>query len=83
VDLELSFEQRSRLELIALHAGRPSAELLIEAAQYLFACEAGSGNADSPSSNVAARAKAQTFLTERQLEARFARILRRRAESRV
>lgn len=75
MNVELNYEQSSRLELIALQAGKPSAQILIEAAQYLFEREA---------SNVSARkAQTQKFLSEQQLEARFEKILRHRAESHV
>ena len=35
MDVELNYEQRAHLELISLHSGKPTAQLLIEAAEFL------------------------------------------------
>jgi hypothetical protein len=69
MNVELSFEQRARLELIALHAGKPAAEMLVEAVQFLF-------DQDAQLCAPAIPVEAQTFLPEPELEARIARILR-------
>jgi hypothetical protein len=69
VNIQLNYEQSSRLELLALHAGKPAAELLTEAALFLLTCDSGTPEVPSPSNS-------QTFLPEDELAARFARILR-------
>jgi hypothetical protein len=69
VNVELTFEQRARLELIALHAGKSADEMLIEAVKFLFAQDVATGAPSLP-------AEPQAFLPESDLEARLARILR-------
>ena len=68
MDIELTSEQRSRLELIAMHAGKAPAQILIEAALFLLERDAA-----RPEGN----AKPQKFLSEDELNARFSRILGR------
>jgi hypothetical protein len=67
MEIELTFEQRSRLELIAIHAGKSSAQMLVEAAEFLL-------NQDPECFQPPA--ETQKFLPEAELEARFNRILR-------
>jgi hypothetical protein len=69
MDVELSNEQRDRVELISIHRGRPSAQVLVEAAEFLLNCEADYFPPWRP-------APTQQFLPEEELEARLARILR-------
>ena len=64
MDIELTSEQRSRLELIAVHAGKSPAQVLLEAAVFLLENDA----AGSP--------QPQNFLSEAEMDARFTRILR-------
>jgi hypothetical protein len=68
MEIELTFEQRSRLELISIHAGKSSAQMLVEAAEFLL-------NQD-PECFQPPPAETQKFLPEAELEARFNRILR-------
>jgi hypothetical protein len=76
VNLELNFEQSARLELIAMHAGKSTSQILVEAAQYLLDSDAGSFSLPHP-------AQTQRFLSEEALEARFARILRHKSSASV
>ena len=69
MDVELNYEQRAHLELIAVHTGKPVVQLLIEAAEFLMTLDPESlGRAAAPGS--------QTFLSDAEMEARFARLLR-------
>jgi hypothetical protein len=68
MEINLSFEQRSRLELIAMHAGKPSAQMLVEAAEFLMSHDPECFQPPPP--------QTQRFLPEAELEARFTRILR-------
>jgi hypothetical protein len=74
VNLDLNFEQSARLELIAMHAGKSTSQMLIEAAQYLLDSDAGC----SPQPHAT---DTQQFLSEEALEARFARILRHKSSA--
>jgi hypothetical protein len=76
VNLQLDFEQSARLELIALHAGKSTSQILVETAQYLL--DGDAGRLQQPH-----RMHTQQFLTEEALEARFARILRHKSSARV
>jgi len=69
VKIDMNFEETSRLELIALHAGKLPAQVLIEAARYLLDHDAGCCEHCRP-------AQTQKFLPDDEMEARFARILR-------
>jgi len=69
MQVQLSYDQRARLELLAIHAGRSKEQLLLEAAQHLLDRD----SLDSPAQFHVGR---QTFLSEIALEARFARLLR-------
>ena len=68
MEIELTFEQRSRLELIAMHAGKPSGQMLVEAAEFLVNQDPAAFQPPPP--------QTQKFLPEAELEARFTRILR-------
>ena len=69
VNVELNYEQTSRLELIALNAGKPKAQMLLEAAQYLLDRDTGHVGSTRPG-------EPQRFLSDSELETRFARLLR-------
>jgi hypothetical protein len=66
MNVELNKEQTARLELIAIHAGKPVSEMLAEAAQLLL-----DRDAEQP-------ARSQRFLPEDEMEARLADLLRNR-----
>jgi hypothetical protein len=70
VNVELNFEQRARIELLSLVAGKPSSQLLLDAAMLLLDRDAGCCEHCRPAS-------AQNFLGEEELEARFAQLLHR------
>ena len=70
MNVELNNEQRARIELLSLVAGKPSSQLLLEAAMSLLDRDAGCCEhcrAASP----------QNFLGEEALEARLAQMLHR------
>jgi hypothetical protein len=69
MEVELTYEQRARVELIAIHTGKTPAQVLVDASQFLLNCEIDYYPAQP--------ARSQQFLPEEQLEARFARLLRR------
>jgi hypothetical protein len=69
MDLRLSYDQRARLELIAIHSGVSIEQLVIQAAELLLEWDA----ADSP---VAVQAWQQQFLSSVELDERFVRLLR-------
>lgn len=68
VNIPLTYEQSARLELIALHAGKSTAQTLIDAAHFLLACDAGDSAPDASS-------QSQHFLSDRELEVRFQKLL--------
>jgi hypothetical protein len=69
VDIQLTYDQRARLELLSIQAGMSTAQMLTEAAQKLLDEDAGLG--------WAARAgETQKFLSEGELEVRLAGLLR-------
>jgi hypothetical protein len=70
MDIQLNYEQRARLELISLHAGKSAARVLLEAAEFLLTL-------DPECLKQPPADEEQAFLSNEQLEARFARILRR------
>jgi hypothetical protein len=72
--LELSADQESQLELISLHAGKPAAQLLTDAARYL--CENDMVFLESVQHGFTP-SNFQHFLDPDQLDQRFATILRR------
>ena len=69
MDIELTSEQRSRLELIALHAGKSAAQILLDAAVFLM-------DRDPAVPGQPVQTEAQKFLSESEMDARFTRILR-------
>ncbi len=74
MDFNLDVEQRAQLEMIALHVGKPPAQVLMDAALFLLSRDARfleSLEADGPPE------LSQTFLNEGELNARFKRMLRR------
>jgi hypothetical protein len=70
VNIELNYEQRARVELIAIHTGRSAAQVLVDTAEFLLNCDADYFPPWQPGPT-------QRFLPEEELEARLARILRR------
>jgi hypothetical protein len=68
MELHLNFEQRARVELIAIHSGKPPAQILVDAAQFLLNCET---DYFPPSP----KPRSQQFLSEDALARRFARLL--------
>jgi hypothetical protein len=69
MDLRLSYDQRARLELIAIHSGVSIEQLVIQAAELLLERDA----ADCP---VAVHLWQQQFLSSVELDERFVRLLR-------
>ena len=69
MDVELNYEQRAHLELISLHSGKPTAQLLIEAAEFLLTLDPEYLGRSTPN-------EPQTFLSDAEMETRFARLLR-------
>lgn len=70
MNVDLTYEQRARVELMATYSGKSPQKVLIDAAQFLLNCEA---DYYPPSQSI----QTQQFLSEDQLEARLARLLRR------
>ena len=68
MDIDLTYEQTAQLELIAMHAGKPTAQLLVETAQFLFAQDAADSQ-PRPDNQI-------QFITKAELDARLTRILR-------
>lgn len=68
MQVQLSYDQRARLELLAIHAGTSKEQLLLDAVQLLL-------ERDSACSARHQWPNTQTFLSEIELEARFARLL--------
>jgi hypothetical protein len=68
MELDLNYEQRARVELIAIHSGKPPAQVLVDAAQFLLNCEIGY-YPPSPAP------RPQQVLAEEELQLRFARLL--------
>jgi hypothetical protein len=69
MELRLNFDQRARLELIAMYAGTSTEQLLLEAAQSVLDRDAS----DAP---LPLASHTQRFLSEVELNARFERLLR-------
>jgi hypothetical protein len=69
VNIHINPEQRDRLELISILAGKPAGEMLVEAAQFLLDDDAGCCQHCRPG-------ESQKFLRDEELEARFTRMLR-------
>jgi len=70
VNIALSFEQRARIELLSLYAGKPASQLLLDAAMLLLDRDAGCCER-------CRQVGTQQFFDEEQVEARFAQLLRR------
>ncbi len=70
MNIELNYEQRARIELLSLYAGKTSGEMLLEAAMLLLDRDAGCCER-------CRQADTQNFLGEEELEARFAQLLHR------
>ena len=70
MNVDLDFEQLAELELISLHAGKPPAQLLMEAAQLVL-------NRDAHLSDMYHPSEPQRFLPEEDMELRLAQLLRR------
>jgi hypothetical protein len=70
VNIELNYEQSARIELLSLVAGKPSSQLLLDAAMLLLDRDEGCCEHCRP-------AAPQNFLGEEELEARFAQLLHR------
>ena len=69
MDLRLNFDQRARLELLAMHAGTSTEQLLLDAAQLVLDRDAS--DAPRPAAEYS-----QRFLSELELDHRFHRLLR-------
>ena len=74
MDVDLNDEQSAQLELIAIHAGKSPAQVLVDAALSLLRREVQDLK---PYPGDPPLARSQDFMNEAELEARFARILRR------
>lgn len=74
MNLDLSAEQRTQLELISMHAGKPPAEVLIEAALFLLGFDDEYWGSQARQEIIPS---CQTFLPGDELEARFCNLLRR------
>ena len=70
MNIELNYEQSARIELLSLVAGKPSSQLLLDAAMLLLDSDAGCCERCRP-------ACPQNFLGEEEMEARFAQLLHR------
>jgi hypothetical protein len=70
MDVRFNFDQCARLELLAMHAGTSTEQLLLDAAQLVLDRDAS----DAPAP--AAAAYTQRFLSEVELDGRFHRLLR-------
>ena len=72
MQVDLDHEQRDRLELIAIYSGKTTAQMLVDAAQFLL-------NRDSEYPDrhpVPYPASTQRFLSDAELQVRFSKILR-------
>ena len=69
MDIKLTHDQRDRVELISIHTGKPPAQVLVDAAEFLMNCDANYFPPWQP-------APTQQFLPEEELEARIASLLR-------
>jgi hypothetical protein len=68
MEVQLSYDQRARLELLALHAGTSTEQLLLDAARLVLDQDASDGA--EPFLQYT-----QRFLSDVELESRFARLL--------
>ena len=69
MDIELTHDQRARVELISIHRGKTPAQILVDAAEFLLNCDANYFPPWRP-------APTQQFLPEDELEARISLLLR-------
>jgi len=69
MDLRLNYDQRARLELLAIHAGISTEQLLLDAAELVLDRDASDAPQPAP-------VHTQRFLPEMELDARFHRLLR-------
>ena len=69
MDVELTHDQRELVELISIHTGKSTAQVLVDAAELLMNCDANYFPPWRP-------APTQQFLPDDELEARIARLLR-------
>jgi hypothetical protein len=74
MDIQLNSEQRTQLELIAIHAGKTTGQALTEAALFLLKHDIDSW--DWMERNAALHSGGP-FLGEREMDARLAEMLRR------
>ncbi len=74
MELNLSPEQRSQLELIALHEGKSVSRVVMEAALFLLEHDVDSWEWMERN---AALHSGEPFLGEREMDARLAKIVRR------
>ena len=72
MEIPLSFEQRARLELLAIHAGVSTSQLLLDAAQLVLDRDAAEGRYAPKTADIPVT---QRFLSEVELQTRFARLL--------
>ena len=70
MEVDLTYEQRARIELIAIHTGKTPVRVLVDAAQFLFNCEIDYYPPSQP-------VPSQQFLPEEEMAARLARLLGR------
>jgi hypothetical protein len=68
MELRLNFDQRARLELIAIHSGLTTEQLLLEAAQSVL-------DRDAAETAQPSAPHTQRFLSDVELQARFDRLL--------
>jgi hypothetical protein len=68
MNVNLNYEQRARLELIASYSGRSAEKVLIDTAEFLLNCEADYYPPMPPP---------QQFIPEEDLEIRLNQLLRR------
>jgi hypothetical protein len=74
MDINLTSEERVQLELIALHTGKSTGMVLLEAAEFLLEHDIDSWQCTQQHQPAP---RNQTFLPEEELDARFAQLLRR------
>ena len=74
MDIQLNSDQRTQLELIAIHAGKTPGQMLTEAALFLLKHDVDSW--EWMERNAALRS-GQAFLGAEEMDARLAQLLRR------
>lgn len=74
MDIQLNSEQRTQLELIAIHAGKSTGQVLAEAALFLLKHDV---DAWEWMERNAALHSSEPFLGEREMDVRLAEMLRR------